>query len=303
MLVTDKLRKEIAQQLHDDYSHKRGLDDTYTRTRHATYLGLNDSIHNRIIKGETEHVLKDEKWIAIARKLDVDLSGQGWKLAKTTTYNTITPQLEHCQKKGVGRVFSDAIGIGKTTACKHYMKYHPNVSFVNCKKARAPKQLMLAISEAFGFSLKKHDLATARESLVAQISIMDKPLIILDDAGYLSNSALLEVISLWDDLDQMCGWYMIGEPAFKERFLRQIELSKLGWEAWFSRFGERIMNVTEGMSDQDIAMLKRKQCEQIFKANFPSGYNDKNVQHEIMTKSNLSLRTLREDIIKYKDKK
>lgn len=300
MKVTPQLRKKIAREVHDDYNSKTGLDSTYTRTRHANYLGISPALHSQVLKGHTEHLLADDKWLNMARKLDIDLSGQNWKICKTATYNFMYPQMEHCKKHGVARIFSDLIGIGKTATAVSFMKQHPNVSYVNCKHATSAKEMIQAIGKGFGFTVYG-TLSACRRKLIDSISVLHEPLVILDDAGYLNNKAILESIGLWDSLEQMCGWYYVGEPAFRAKFERQIELNKLGYEAWFSRNGNRVMSVTEDLTDAQVAALKRKQCEQVLSVNYKEGYANKNTRTDLLHNSMLNLRTLREDIVKAKN--
>lgn len=301
MVLNNELKRKISKAIVNDFALKQTLDAKYSQSRHATYLGLNNSVHSRALKGEIDGIIAEDGWIRIGIKLGVDLSGQDWKTAPTATFTTINAQLEYCQGTGIARFFCDDIGIGKTHAAKEYVRKTVNAVYVNCKLFQTRQPLVRAIAKEFGFQ-DKGRFVEVREDLINNIRALKNPIIVIDDAGYLKDEALLEIIALWDELVYSCGFYMIGEPAFKIRLEKMIVKSKLGWEAWFSRYGERIMSVTEELDGEgEIALMKRYQAQQILKANCPA--LDKKASEELLIDSKCNLRTLREDILKIKTQK
>lgn len=298
MQLTQTLKHQIGQAIKADYERKAKLDNSYTQTRHAGILEISPSIHSRILKGDYEGVLSEAGWIRIGKELLFDLSGQNWQLASTVTFATVFAQMEHCQERSVARVFCDLIGIGKTTSAKYYAKQSVNVAYVNCKQYRSAQQLIRAIARKFGFEYRGKFI-DVRTNLINNIMTLHKPLIALDDAGYLEDKALLEAIGMWDELEQLCGWYYIGEPAFQKRIETMILKSKLGWEAWLDRGAGRILSVTGEMeSEGEVAMMKRYQAELIIGSNFPKA--TKTQIKDLLTESKCNLRTLRDDINKLK---
>lgn len=298
MKITPHLKQSIAAGLKADYDLKANQDKSFTQSRHATILGLNPSVHSRIMKGDVEGVLGEAQWIRIGKDLGFDLTGQKWQLAATATYSTMMPYMEHCKNKSVMRVFCDLIGIGKTTAAKQFWRKNANVAYVNCKQYRSCQTLIRAIARSFGFEDRGrfHDV---RDNLVNNIMALHQPLIILDDAGYLEDKALLEAIGMWDELEQLCGWFYIGEPAFQKRIENMILKNKLGWEAWLDRGAGRILSVTGDMDNEaQVAMMKRSQANQIIALNYPEA--KKAVIDTLCAESKCNLRTLRDDINKLK---
>ena len=305
MVVTTQLKQKIVDVICSDFAHKQRLDDAYTQKRYAAYLGIDSGRMSRMLGGEIEMVLSPENWVRIATKLNIDLSGQDWKTAQTSVYKTISLQLEYCQEHGVSRLFADLIGVGKTHTALEYVKRTVNVAYVNCKKYQTRQTFMRELAKAFGFDHTGRFI-DVRENLINQIRTLNKPLIIIDDMGYLKDEAILEVIALWDELVYSCGIYQIGEPSLIKRLSRMMTKHKLGWEAWFSRNAERILSVMGDISatgemttdSGEIALMKRTQAKQILELNYP-GLNKKE-RNELLNESSSNLRTLREDIRKHK---
>lgn len=298
MVLTNELKIQIAQAIKVDYDLKGAKAKNYSQSRHAKFLKITPSVHSRLLNGDIERVLSEDNWLRIGSKLGVDLTGQNWRLAKTVTFSTINAQLDHCKSEGIARFFSDLVGLGKTTAAMHFTQRNVNAVYVNCKKYQTRQPLIRAIAEEFGFESKGNFIAV-RENLINQIRVLDTPIVTLDDAGYLRDDALLEVIAMWDDLEHLCGWYFIGEPAFKDRIDKMILKDKLGWEAWFSRFGDRVLQITDELNGEgEVATMRRVQATQILKANYPDA-NAETVK-ELLASSKCSLRALRNDISKHK---
>lgn len=298
MVLTEDLKAKITAAIQNDYQNKKAKDSRYSQTRHAKSLFINASAHSRIISGDTNSVLSEDNWLRIGRELDVDITGQDWKLATTETFEVLTAQLAYCQENSIARFFCDDIGFGKTTAAKYHKRNSINTVVINCKKYNTRQPLVRAIAQQYGFESKGR-LIEVRENLINNLHTLARPLVILDDAGYLKDEALLEAIALWDELEHACGWYFIGEPAFRDRLEKNITKGKLGWEAWFNRNGERIMSVRDHTNNEgDKALLKREQAEMILKLNLPG--KTKKVYNELLQQSKCNLRTLRDDINKYK---
>lgn len=298
MQLTQQLKLKISQAILRDFEKKSHQDKAYNQVRHANYLKLHPSIHSRVLRGETEKVIGEEQWLRIGKKLRIDLTGQDWKTARTATYNTITPILEHCKTKSISRVFCDLIDIGKTHASKDFVANNVNAVYVNCKLYQQRQPLVRAIAAEFGFDSSGR-LVDVRENLITNLMTLNNPIVVLDDAGYLKDEALHEMIALWDELEGMCAWFIIGEPAFRIRLEKMIHKNKLGWEAWFSRNGQRILSVfQDDSSEAEIAMMKRAQAEQIITANYPNA--NKVTVKQLLNDSCLNLRALRDDINKHK---
>ena len=99
---------------------------------------------------------------------------------------------------------------------------------------------------------------------------IDRPLIILDEAGDLKNEAMLELKALWNATERCCAWYMMGADGLRARIDRSIEMKMVGYTEMFSRYGDRYSKVTPDDGKEREAFLNA-QARLVAKANAPEG--------------------------------
>ncbi len=298
MVLTDTQKKEILQSITDDFTRKRAKDSVHTKVRHANALGINPSVYSRMMNGEINRVLSDGEWVRIALELNIDLNGLNWQNADTATLSLITTQLQYCKTHKISAIFCDDKGIGKSHAAKMFKLQEANVCYVDCSLNHTKRGLIRAIAKGFGFDYQGK-LGEVKASLINNILTLDNPLIILDEAGDLSYEAWLEIKSLWNSLESMCGFYMMGANGLKVKIDRQIQNYKVGYEEIFDRFGDRYQQITKELTEAEKTAFKRHQAETILRANLPK--ISKTKEKEILNACNLNLRRLKIEITKYKN--
>lgn len=262
--------------------------------KYAVSLGINKGIYVRLKKGETERVLSDAKWIHIARKLDVNTSNQqDWKAAPTKTYITINKQLQHCQQEGISSIFCDKADLGKTFSAKEYVKQSTNSIYIDCSQVKSKQRLIRSIAKEFGVdSFGKYNDVYA--DLTYYLKTIDKPLIILDEAGDLDYSAFLELKALWNATENFCGWYMIGADGLRAKIDRLINNKKVGYTEIYSRYGGKYQSVTP-LAKQEQELFISNEIATVIKANYPQA-----ITQEFILKCKGSLRRVKIEISKLK---
>lgn len=298
MVLTDKLKQHILDAISADYGRKKSKDQQHTKVRHANSLGINPSIYSRMANGETNKVLSDGEWLRIGLELQVDMNGLNWQTADTATTSLITTQLHYCKQHKISAIFCDDKGIGKSYTAKQFRLQEANVCYVDCSLNHTKRGLIRAIAKGFGFDYQGK-LGEVKASLVTNIFTLDNPLIILDEAGDLSYEAWLEVKSLWNHLEGMCGFYMMGANGLKVKIDRHIQNYKVGYEEIFDRFGDRYQQITKELTEAEKTAFKRHQAEMILRANLPK--ISKQTEKELLNACNLNLRRLQIEIIKHKN--
>lgn len=296
MLLTEQLKSQILEAVIDDFDRKKSKDSRQNKVRHAHHLGINPSIYSRLMNGETDRILSEGEWLRIGMELNVNLNGLDWKLAKTATTSTIWAQLDYCRKNSLSAIFCDDKGIGKSYTGRQFELVYPNVAFVDCSKNYTRGDLLRAIARRFGFDYRGK-LSEVKANIINNVLTLDKPLLILDEAGDLSYSAFLEIKSLWNSMEYMCGFYMMGANGLKAKIDRQIRNYKVGYEEIFDRFGDRYQYMTKDLGQSEKAAFKRHQAQTILRTQLPklSAKSEK----EILNNSGLNLRRLQIEIVKY----
>ena len=238
--------------------------------KHAAALGINTAVYSAVKNGQTDKVLSDASWIAIARRLDVELRSKiEWKAAKTPTYLYIMAQLEFSQNSCTSGILCDIPNIGKTFTARLYASSHKNAVYIDCSQVKTKLKLIRKIAKEFGVNSNGR-YSDVYDDLVFYLRSIDQPLIILDEAGDLQYEAFLELKALWNATERCCAWYMMGADGLKEKINRSIECKKVGYTEMLSRYGDRYSKVTPDEGKEREKFL-REQAHIVAKLNAPEG--------------------------------
>lgn len=221
--------------------------------KHAVTLGISSAQYSRIMKNDIDGVLSDGNWASIARKLEVQIgSALSWQTAKTPVYSYITGQLELCQENSMGGMICDKTDIGKTYSAKCYVREHRNAIYVDCSQVKTKRMLVIQIAKEFGLSSSGHYRDTYAD-LIYYIRSMERPLVILDEAGDLDYTAFLELKALFNATEGFCGWFMMGADGLRKKIENNRLKFKVGYPEIFSRYGSRYQKITPDGKEATIS--------------------------------------------------
>ncbi|MBO4738129.1 MAG: AAA family ATPase [Bacteroidales bacterium] len=259
-MITKELKQKIVQAMQSQRPMFGGSDSKY-----AKWLGISGSQYSRVKNGDFEQVLSDTNWLSIARQLEVNMgNAPEWKTARTPVYEFVNAQLEICQNEALSSLLCDLSDIGKTWTAKVYAKTHKNVAYIDCSLAKGKTQLIRSIAKAFGLD-NSGRLNDVEANTIYYLKQLEKPLIILDEAGDMHYEAWLEVKALWNATEGACGWYMMGADGLKAKIQRSIDNKKVGYTEIFSRFGKRYGKlIAEGEAGKE---MMKTTAAMIIKAN------------------------------------
>lgn len=289
MTITTELRKKVAETVLQEAEKHPGSDRMFSRS-----IGISNSVLSRIRAGETDRILRDAEWIRLARMLNVEIGDRpSWKEAQTNTFKFINAQLKYCQSQSVSRIFCDVADMGKTFAARYYQRQHRNVVYIDCSQHKTKRQLIRALAQSFG--TEHHGkLTEVQADLTYFLRTVERPLIILDEAGDLNYDAFLEIKALWNATEDSCGWYLLGADGLARKINRNKDNKKVGYAEIFRRFGSDYMNLTQDMNEASRKAWMRSECEAVLQANMPS------VPLKEVLKGKPSLTLLKEQINKYR---
>lgn len=285
MLTVDQKNKIVAEINHRSSQYT-------SASKQAIAYDINASQLSRIKKGDIDNVISNAKWMSIARRLDVELTNKpNWKTAKTIVFEYIYNQLVACQTNSVSAILCDIADIGKTHTSRYYCAKNQNAVYIDCSQFKTKQKLIKAIAKEFGveYTGKYRDVY---EDLVFYLNYINKPLVVLDEAGDLDYGAFLELKALWNATENKCAWYMMGADGLQVKINKNKERKKVGYTEIFSRFGSKFQKVTpEGK--EDLQQFKYNQVATIAKAN-----DSKVTSTKMYAKTNGSLRRIKTEIQK-----
>lgn len=249
---------------------KKERENYPSDARHATALGLATSVYSAIKNGAVEKQLSESNWIVLARRLGVELQKRmPWQVAETPTYVFITEQLTRCQQSSISAILCDLPNIGKTFTAREYVRTHANAIYIDCSQSKTKSKLIKAIAKEFGLSVSGR-YADIYDDLALYLSSIERPLIVLDEAGDLQYEAFLELKALWNATERSCAWYMMGADGLRAKINRSIENQKVGYTEMLSRYGDVYSRVTPEDGRERDRFL-RGQAGMVAQANVAKG--------------------------------
>ncbi|HLS12191.1 MAG TPA: ATP-binding protein [Flavobacteriaceae bacterium] len=266
-------------------------NDFSSDAKMAVYLNINTAQLSRVKKGDTDKVLSEANWLRIARLLNIRPNKQlVWHTAKTPAYQFIYQQLKECQALSISGVLCDLTDIGKTHTAKAYARENKHVAYIDCSQVKTKQLLVRKIAQEFGV-VNTGRYVDVYNDLIYYLQFIEKPLVILDEAGDLKPDAFLELKALWNATERACGWYMLGADGLKHKIEKGRDLFKVGFAEIFRRYGKRYQRVSPQGKDLSEEFM-RKQFALVSHAN---GVKD---IKEMYAKSGGSLERIRIEVEK-----
>lgn len=237
MNISNEYKETVVVELLEQRNKYGGSDADYSKSK-----GLKPAIYSRLAKGERERILSDASWIRLGRELDVQLYETTWNIARTQVYTAIQDSLYTCQALSKSMILVDDCGIGKTYCTKHIIKGMKNAFYVDCSQAKTKQQFIRLLAKTIGLDHNGRFI-DVKSDLKYYITTLEKPLIVMDEAGDLDYSAFLEIKELWNGTENACAWYMLGADGLRAKIERGKNSKKVGYAEIFSRFSESYLKL------------------------------------------------------------
>lgn len=263
MILSTEFKQKVREALLQSRQNYGGSDADF-----AKKMGMNNAIYSRIKNGETERVLSDAVWLSIARELNVSMRENKWKVARTKVYSEIEGSLHFCQSFSKSMILVDDCGIGKTFSTKHILRGMKNAFYVDCSQAKTKQQFIRLLARTLGVDNGGRYI-DVKNNLKYYISMLEHPLVVLDEAGDLEYTAFLELKEMWNATNGFCGWYMLGADGLRAKIERGIRGKKVGYAEIFSRFSDEFVRLVPVGSD-DRKQFYTQLISDVAKANTPN---------------------------------
>jgi transcriptional regulator with XRE-family HTH domain len=237
MELTAQFKERVRDEVLSRRKNYEGSDKNY-----ANSLGIAPSSYSKFKNGEVDRVISNNELLRLGMELNVSVNSFAWKIARTEVYNNIESNLKHCQEFSQSMILVDEWGIGKTASAMHIIKSMRNAFYIDCSQCKTKRLFIKAIAKVIGVDSRGTYMDIKNKSKY-YLNIMEKPLIVLDDAGDLDYAAFLELKEMLNGTEESCAWYLIGDDSLAEKINKGKENKKVGYGAIFSRFGEDYINI------------------------------------------------------------
>lgn len=237
MEITADYKSKVIDALTDQRQRYGGSDEAFSRS-----MDINPAIYNRLKKGEREKVLSEAKWLMLGRVLGVTLRKSKWLPVETDVFLQIREEVLICKEIPASRIFVDNCGIGKTFTAKYLSKTEKNTFYIDCTQCRKRTAFIRAMARTIGVDVKG-TLEDIKENTKYYLSLLEKPIIIIDEAGALDKDALGLLQEYWNATEDVCGWYLMGANALRNKISRGVSADRDYFAELFSRFSEKFSDI------------------------------------------------------------
>ena len=236
-----KVTESYKERVYNAMIEQRQLFDG-TNGSFAKMIGINASIFTRIHAGERDGVLSPVKWIMLGQKLGVNTEERKWATARTEVFSIIEEDILFCKAFSKRRICVDDCGIGKTYTATYLSRNIRNCFYLDASQCKTKFQFVRALAESIGCDRSGRH-GQIKQIMKIHLQTLDKPVIIIDEAGDLEYAAFLELKELWNATEHYCGWYMMGADGLRAKIERGINNRKVGFAEIFSRYSERFTTI------------------------------------------------------------
>lgn len=243
-----EIRKQ-AKELLTDFLERKQI----SKVKLAKKIGVSHAVLTYVSQEQWESV-SDEMLLKIIGALKV--TSDDYKLIKTANYNTGINLCKDASKRHNLYGLIGCTGAGKTTALKQYYTSNPNVFYVECKNIMNRKHFFGAILRELGVNFigTVYDMVNRIEE---EVKTLENPLLIIDEAGKLSHTLILDLHDLRNATMNNLGVILAGCEYFKENLEKGVQKKKQGIPEFYSRI----------VSWQILSSPRKKEVEAICEVN------------------------------------
>lgn len=192
----------------------------------AKKIGISASIVINIRRNEWE-TISDRMENKIAAYFKIQMEDQ-WPLHNTWNLKAISRVCDEARTRSRFLGIAAYTGAGKTKALMHYAHTTPNTYYVLCTVIMSRKSFLFAVMRAMGLN-ESGSITHVTNRIISRLNGVDKPLLIIDDAGKLSHGIYRVIQLLYDQTEHRAGMVIAGTEFLKEEIDKQASYNRMGF--------------------------------------------------------------------------
>lgn len=251
MEITKQFKDAVVQSMIAQRNNFGGTDAQFARS-----IDIHASIFARLKGGERDRILPNGTWLRLGREFNVSLNSRQWNPVETDVFIQIREEILFCKMHAKSRIFVDNCGIGKTFTLKYMNKTVKNCFYVDCTQCKTKNELIKALAKAVGVE-QKGRIYEIKENTKYYLSLLENPIVCLDEAGALEKCALGLVQEYWNATEGFCAWYMVGANALRNKINRGVSKDKDYFAELFSRFSENFSSIVPKEKNEKVAFYEK----------------------------------------------
>jgi DNA transposition AAA+ family ATPase len=234
-----------TQQKQDIQWHLKTFVESFTSQRRASEA-LDNCSEATIIS-----MLNESKWSDVSDAMWLNVGKQigafkrRSKLVETQDFQTLTLYYSLAKEEGATFAITGGAGSGKTYAGKWYAEANRkrSVFYLECASYWNKKHFLGNLCQALGKNAAGLSIPEMMDTIVRELSRLNQPLIILDEIDKLSDNVLIFYITLYNELNGLCGFVLQSTNQMQKRMMKGLRSNKTGFQELFSRIGSKFIEL------------------------------------------------------------
>lgn len=224
----------------------------------AAATSLNDCSEATLIQmlnGNWKNIA-DAMWFNVGKQ--VGFTGKEKPLVETLTFLTLCLYFDIAKDNGSTIAVIGNAGCGKSYTGKFYAKAHRknNVYYLECAEYWSKKDFLKLLLQKIGRNETGLNVAEMMQLIVKELRRKNAPLIILDEVDKLSDAVLKFFITLYNELNGMCGFVWTSTNNIQKRVTKGINSNKNGYQELKSRVGQNFIELPIASPDEVRELCK-----------------------------------------------
>lgn len=216
----------------------------------AMLKGISAATISQMIAGKWD-AIADEMWRNVQAQLKIT---GNWEIAPTRAHTMITQVLGDAKENANVYAMIGPAGCGKTTSEEYFRDTNSNVFLLKCGDYWNKKFFLYELLRTMGRDASGATTWEMMAEAVATCKRAEKPIIILDEVDKLADPVLYFFITLYNELEGVCGMSLLATEYFAKRMQKGLRLGKKGYREMFSRFGGKIIEIP-GADAYDVRLV------------------------------------------------
>ena len=231
--MNDTMKKAISELVAMEVA-KPGMSQVKWGTMHK----MSGATVSNVVNGKWENIAVS-MWQRIAAA--VAYKGRDWQAAPTRNYVAMQSWCRTAQQEGISLAVSHDSGAGKSFALEHYAKDNAEVYYIQCDEFWTKKLFLSNLCRALAIDPAHKTTPELADTIISTLRKGHKPLVILDEVDKLRDPLLMFFIALYNKLDGICGFVLVGAPYLSIAWERNARKDKRGFREIYSRVGRRFL--------------------------------------------------------------
>ncbi len=217
----------------------------------ATLPGISSATLSQVLNGNWSKIA-NKMWRVLLAALSYNPDEEA--IVETAPFSTLQQLFSDAQANQLTLGIIGDAGLGKTFAIKYFENTQRNVYVLSCREYWNRKWFLMELLTKMGRNHFGMTIADMMMEAVRHLLMKDDHILIFDEYDKLPDHVLSFFITMYNELEDRCGFIVIATDHLKKRITRGVELNKRGYNEIYSRLGRRFIELP-AISPEDIASV------------------------------------------------